>query len=118
MSELQTGKQNWQREFNADEYRPPQELIDLIEFDNHVFDESWHNDMCPHLSYYAQVDTRGTVDHATVDIWWDAIKAEDREMTENLRFQVDYEGRCELTTDDVNLAMAKFRELITRKVRN
>lgn len=114
-------KQCWQHEFSG-KYQPPAEIVQLIETHPNVSDDSWHNDICPHLSYYAKMEDRG-MRAPKVEFLWDAILAEDRELSDQPRFMVvlfpqsgeeGNEGHEEKTvmTDDLSLALRTFHEFV------
>lgn len=114
-------KQCWNREFSVVKFSPPQAIIDLIETNPNVFDDSWHNDICPHLSFYDKPTDRGNVE-AKVELWWDAIEAKDREYTERPRYLVVLnpldDNEATLLTDNFDEALAKFNELIKEHTTN
>jgi hypothetical protein len=107
-------RQIWDSEFGP-RFQPPAALVDLIEHDVHVSDDSWHNDIAPHVGYYVDPARRGNVE-ADIEFWFDAISPEHREYVEGPRFRVIWhplaDDETSFAIEDENEALEKFRELI------
>jgi hypothetical protein len=106
----------WLDEF-GETYRPAQAVLDLLMIER-VQDESWHNDVAPHFTFERR-------DGLMVELWFDAIKPEDRETGPKwYRYAVyqfekeepytpNYdENDLRIATEDAAEAVAKFLELI------
>jgi len=103
----------WLAEFGA-KFQPPAEVLALLATsDGTITDDSWHNDVTPHLGFYPKADDRG-MREAEVELWWDAVKPEDREYEKASRFCVTFHRDLDdpetFCTDDITEAMKAFED--------
>ena len=83
---------------------------DFQDYDGEFFcpegwvDESWHNDVCPHIEKRS-----GEI---AVLVWQNYVAEDLREFKERYSFQIEYEGECiyDYPTDDLE----KIKELMKR----
>lgn len=106
-------KQIWNREFDA-KFQPPQQLVDIIQLNPHVRDDSWHHDTMPHLSYYHSPKERYNGE-PQIELWWDAIMKADREVADTMRFHVvRHDIDEQFDTDFVDEAVTKFHQYVSK----